>query len=421
MSELDKNALLKGVKDAFEHELASVWKAASERQVDAGGPIAWEDVAVCVLPLDRIGAPKGASGARVFVVYMSDTRSNLDDERLPISRPLVIKLGPHDDLSTEMEVKKSWPELDDNFEARFAKPFRLVQCDEGTSVLIAPFRSNYQSLPNGTETEVKLTDLWGNLHHACEQLSASGSEQDTHWDKCGSLVHNCIETMHEVHKNHFSSPKRQTVEVGSAFKRYLRKVCDEDGRRHIARRVFGNDARVSAFGRDWSNPIMVADRLIAEGKKTTLAVGPVHGDLHPKNIVLGRQGAVNIIDFGWASKSAPVALDYALLDINLRSITLPSQMSQSDISAFGTFIHPTQNVASLPEIIRPRASIIARELWGSYQTNAKVEDWDAEYMTPLFLIALGLLAHLDDARNQPALLATIFALADHLDGNEVTS
>ena len=66
-------------------------------------------------------------------------------------------------------------------------------------------------------------------------------------------------------------------------------------------------------------------------------LGAVHGDLHPKNIVLGNYGNVQIIDFGWAGVDPHVVVDYALLDINIRGTTLPSQISEHSILDLGGF------------------------------------------------------------------------------------
>jgi serine/threonine protein kinase len=143
-------------------------------------------------------------------------------------------------------------------------------------------------------------------------------------------------------------------------------------------------------------------------------IGAVHGDLHPKNIVLDDDENARIIDFGWAQRESHVVLDYLLLDHNLRATTLPSQLGQSDVLRFAAFLRPSQDPTSLPSIVRSRASIIKEEIWR--RALSAVHDWDREYLIPLLLVGYGLLVHLDQARNQPALVATVLTLARELEG-----
>jgi serine/threonine protein kinase len=49
-----------------------------------------------------------------------------------------------------------------------------------------------------------------------------------------------------------------------------------------------------------------------------LNVSPVHGDLHPDNVVIDRNGVPHLIDFAWAHKSRDVLIDYVLLENSIR-------------------------------------------------------------------------------------------------------
>ncbi|WP_370234663.1 MULTISPECIES: hypothetical protein [Henriciella] len=414
MSKTDEAALLGAVKEAFCSKLELVWRAAFERSRGGRTLIDWSDVQVRVLPLDRIGAPKGASGARIYVVYLIDNRADIKGDRLSNSSPLVVKLGAHAKLEIEMTVGEIWPRLDPSQEAHFAKPIDLVKYDDDTSVLLAPFRSNYSPGREPELSTVVLEDLWKRLHDECERQAANDVSNEAHWESCATYVEHCVETMHEVHKNHAFDLPRKRMHVSCALDRYFRKIGTNGVRRHLAERVFGTGPNVDYFGLSWINPIEVADELIKRNPELELAVGPVHGDLHPKNIVLGRQGTVNIIDFGWIHEEAPIVIDYLLLDINLRSITLPSQTSQQAITMFGSFLDRGMEVTSLSEAVRDRARIISEKLWDKYFENAKVENWDKEYLIPMFIVAFGLLVHMDEARNQTALLSTILALGNRL-------
>ncbi len=405
------DALLDALKHLFENESESVWRAAAERAPKDGNKLIWSDVRVCVLPLDRIGAPKGASGAHVFVAYFADNRDISASERIPSSRPLVIKIGDHSNLIGENAVGQKWPTLDRDHEVKFAKPIYLHQVTGGLGVLVAPFQSDFTAIDGGGALNVKLNDLWGLLHNVNEYHSGKCLGAPPDWAMINQSVQFTIDTMNQVHKNHRGSIERVKTNLSSVFESYLRGVCDAAKRRHIPINLFGEQETVRAFGRTWQNPLRLADDLHQDAGEKELAMGPVHGDLHPKNIVLGHQGSVNIIDFGWVEKKAPVALDYLLLDINLRGVTLPSQLSQNDICSFASFLEPIQKIEKLPSTMQPRARIIKDTLWSRYQSNAAAICWRTEYLIPMFLVSFGLLVHLDNARNQTSLIATVLSLA----------
>lgn len=59
-------------------------------------------------------------------------------------------------------------------------------------------------------------------------------------------------------------------------------------------------------------------------KKHTCKVGPVHGDLHPKNIILdGNYRKAGLIDFAWSAYPRHTLVDYTLLENSLRFMLFP--------------------------------------------------------------------------------------------------
>jgi predicted unusual protein kinase regulating ubiquinone biosynthesis (AarF/ABC1/UbiB family) len=153
-------------------------------------------------------------------------------------------------------------------------------------------------------------------------------------------------------------------------------------------------------------------RLCAEEFEGVL--GAVHGDLHPKNIVIDGDEVARIIDFGWAQPASHIVIDYVLLDLNLRGTTLPSQLGEGEVLSLAGFLRPGQDKATLNGMARRRAEIIEQEIWARAQKSA-VTDWEREYLVPMLLVGYGLLVHLDSARNQPALVATVLSLAGELE------
>lgn len=107
-------------------------------------------------------------------------------------------------------------------------------------------------------------------------------------------------------------------------------------------------------------------------------------------------------------------MDYLLLDINLRSTTLPSQLAETDMLAMADFLDRSQDPDSLSSLLQPRAKLIKDEIWLRLSSNNIVVDWRKEYLIPLFIVAYGLLVHLDDARNQAALIATVLAAGERI-------
>lgn len=144
--------------------------------------------------------------------------------------------------------------------------------------------------------------------------------------------------------------------------------------------------------------------------------GAIHGDLHPKNIVFDEDGLVYIIDFGWAKKNAHVVADYVLLDINLRSMTLPAQIAEEDIVAASSYLYPTDALPKGSNPLQERLIIVKEQIWDTACTNEAVEldNWHKEYLVPFFIVAYGLLVHLEHARNQRALVATVLGAAKRI-------
>ena len=67
-------------------------------------------------------------------------------------------------------------------------------------------------------------------------------------------------------------------------------------------------------------------------------------------------------------------------------------------------------------LLQRRVDLIQEAIWDRVEERAVVRDWLAEYVIPFFIVAYGLLVHLDRARNQMALVATVLAAAEYIDG-----
>jgi hypothetical protein len=105
-------------------------------------------------------------------------------------------------------------------------------------------------------------------------------------------------------------------------------------------------------------------------------------------------------------------IDQVHAALNLRGTTLPSQICEADILSLAGFLRPDDDAMGLPAPVRARAEIIKDVIWAKAKTRAVETDWTTEYLIPLLLVGYGLLVHLDAARNQPALVATVLQVSE---------
>lgn len=413
MLQPDAEAALKGALERFylTDDLRGIWPSAMSGASGTRLPI--EAVKIIVLPLDRIGAPAGASGAGVYVAYYSHNADE-QDRKAP-SQPLVVKIGPARKLREEKQGADRWPNLTGQQMGRFAFPLYYDDTEAGSdrAVLLAPFNSISRATHGGARNDVEVRDLWRLLDNKNELSRADAID----WDKVAGLVAQALDAMEPPHQGGKGRLPLTTTSYAVQFDKYLRKTVQSgpESRSYMPSALFGDKPVTTAFGREWPNPTLLVRRIVDRRMTFKGVLGPVHGDLHPKNIVLDAANAVQIIDFGWATVDRPIVVDYLLLDLNLRGTTLPSQISEEGILQFASFLRPECDLNSLPGAVQGRAKIIKEVIWAKAGERVVRENWAEEYMIPLFLVGYGLLVYLDSARNQPALAATVLQLARELE------
>jgi hypothetical protein len=353
-----------------------------------------------LVPLERLGAAQGFSGASVLIGYfMDDSRTYLP------SKPLVIKLDRFEKLENELANSRSWPRHPFEDNSRFAHPFWLqaMRPKAGSAaVLVAPFASEGALNLEQAGWRLRLNDLW--------QLLTANTEPSA--TRINRHLSDLYELMYQVHRDGHVKCGTREVTYREEYGKYLRGLDDPVA--PIPRALFGNESLTRLFGEEWPNPGAVVRRVL-DLPEFSACCGPVHGDLHPKNVVVDRNLRVNVIDYGWASRSGHIIKDYVLMEANLRAVTLSSHADFGLVRALADCITP-----SIPEILATgpvgfREATIRSCLWKQVLQNRLVSDWEREYVIPLFLVTYGLLKHMDDARNQISLLLTVLSLARHVD------
>jgi hypothetical protein len=369
------------------------------------------DPRLVVVPLERIGASPGASGSSVFVGYFID---KANAHTLP-SRPLVIKLSfreedPVDKCRDEDERARTIEPYTD-YEARIAAPIWLDDQDDTFSALWSPFASagniwDEYGEGRGGQLNLAVRDLWGVLRSDLDVGDASKVLDEVYW---------ALSPLHLA-----GGAKRQReAYFAIEYEKYLRGLPGDDSAHWQRwRHCWGAKEQASDFNKSWPNPFRVLERVVADSTPKTLTCGAVHGDLHPKNIVLTLNDSPRIIDLGWAARDSHIAKDFLLLEANLRSLVVPAAASYASMEQYAQWVDmeepPPTPLLNDPvlgkhvELVRKLRTIAQRR----FPDGA---DYTTEYLIPLFIVTFGLLKYFENADNQIAGRLTVLHLAKQIE------
>ena len=369
---------------------------------------------LAVMPLSRLGSPGGLSGATVVVGYFFDQGPG---STLFPSRPMVIKLyrppaSGADKLLEEYDRGEAVKPFVGYDRDAFAHPLRFHPADTtaGHSVLWSPFSSSEWLWEGFHGTHENKPNL------AITDFSSLLTEEPS--ERKGEVLETVFKLLTPFHLRAGLHDRNERL-ILDEYHDYLRGIyLDEPGRSDWVeswKDIWApeSEPRIRHCGRDWANPLWVLSQL--KEVKALLACGAVHGDLHPRNIVLSATGVPHIIDFGWASEHAHIAKDFVLMECNLRFMTLRPDVPTAELEQLAAWLAfdsaaPTAlrggacgYVVSLVETLRR----CARHAFAGHAV-----DWDIEYIVPLFLTAFGLIRYLASARNQESARLTVLSLAD---------
>ncbi len=162
--------------------------------------------------------------------------------------------------------------------------------------------------------------------------------------------------------------------------------------------------------RHGTNPLWLLERVKA--LRTSMQVGQVHGDLHAGNVILRDDDVPAIIDFGWSAERAHVARDFALMECNLRFVTLRPQVADEQLDRFaGALAWDREPVPAFTGYLGMRWELIKVVREAARAVFAEDTDWSREYLVPLFLVAFGLLRFARQIGNQRAAVLLVERLA----------
>lgn len=134
----------------------------------------------------------------------------------------------------------------------------------------------------------------------------------------------------EVFKKMSRAHSRCKVEQGVQWRKFVGRYLRNDKARNRVRSVLGARAdsrKIYFLGAEIDNPLIYLDDLPA---RMDVPVAPVHGDLHPDNVIVDHNDLPHLIDFAWAKKRENLLVDFVLLESSIRFMAFPRPINLED-------------------------------------------------------------------------------------------
>jgi len=377
-------------------------------------------------PMHRLGGDPGKTGNTVLAGRFFANASTAQD-MLP-SRAIIIKVSP--ETGAERAKKKRERLLDEyrtaiNLKAqfsdrsRFAYPLHLYEPESADpAVLWTPLESTGRLYPI---VNLEQRRAFVKILPIVNFLSAASPSHKDHTKRKEQLKR-IISAADGLVEAHFAKGANyhESVNLITHYEWELRGFHRSDDWAKPWLKLWGTTPQVSDFGDDWPNPVLVFKELQQLGK-LSLRMGFVHGDLHPRNIVFANDDTVRVIDFGWARPSKPddplqhIVKDFVLLEANLRFMTLPPFLPFDSVKDFADWIGMDDTPPCVDDQeCKLRFDLVKQLRKVAQEHVGKCNDWDVEYVVPLFLVSLGLLKHSCSADCPWAARYTVLMLARYL-------
>ena len=143
------------------------------------------------------------------------------------------------------------------------------------------------------------------------------------------------EKLRELYERIYPTAHQAGKPTGIVFSQEYQKVDKDYLRNGLARsrieQAIGkhpSKEECIVLGTEIPNPLLILN----EGFKNEVYcyVGPVHGDLHSSNVMLGNKEEPNLIDFAWADPTGHLLKDFVLMENSLRFMLFPEYIHPDD-------------------------------------------------------------------------------------------
>jgi len=212
-----------------------------------------------------------------------------------------------------------------------------------------------------------------------------------------------------------------TIRCGAQYKAYLRETPERllaDPLPH----VFLDEESATIYGQTLRDPRRILEAV--KGMEFDTVVCPVHGDLHPKNVMFGRNFVPVLIDYAFGHLDGHFIKDFVLMECSLRFLQTPKLLQPDLIERLDDALLEENGYETVPT--SPRAGRTAQvlketaDLVSVIRTECRLRHkaYDfSEYLVAQYLVLMGSLRLLpyQDFRT----LRTLCKLADHIEARVI--
>jgi len=357
--------------------------------------------AIDMVSLDRIGGEYGFGGSRVFVAAINGEDEN---GKLVVSVPLLAKIveGNQHYASKLLEEQARYANIKGLLGEKFHAVPLLIYPSRKESISSRILWSEFldETIVHGLPSKAP-----NELRHYLENSS---------WQEASGCLLATYKILEPAHRAGNFSP----ITYFSHYKSYLRLDKDWSERLNGA---IGNQEYIQVLGSTVRNPMILIGKLQKNPEKTNgmARLSAVHGDLHPRNIIVGQIYRAMLIDFGWSQPTFHTIVDYALMEISLKFFYLPWHVNRKELVDFERQVlnnyliklNPSdpclRGMFSILEIVRQQAS--------NYIEKSDDNWFVVQYLLPLFFATMGTFAFASKVNNLGYLLLSAGLLAERIE------
>lgn len=158
-----------------------------------------------------------------------------------------------------------------------------------------------------------------------------------------------------------------------------------------------NNRAPSLFGRSIINPIIFLNQHGGFRREIYFKRKCVHGDLHPRNVILDVNKRPHLVDFEWTHVGHAIK-DHVLLECSLKFFQMPRDLNPAKVFALEDNLINFRRYSALRSCFWGKRDTPLRE---AYRLISRIResareftlDWQREYLSALFLVTYGLLKY----------------------------